>query len=179
MHIFRISAAAALLAVTVLLTGCGQKVKTVTWTGDKFSVTYPETWTDITPEDTGGVAGVSLSKSDSASTSTIGVFDASASGEDAKTSAEQLLASKDEQGEYYGITYTEKQVAEGEVFGCPAWYAEWLSAHEDESPSRSRVYYIEKDGTMIGVTLYAEDAAEFDALTSALPEMKLEVAPKK
>ena len=82
---------------------------------------------------------------------------------DAKTLAEKLIASKEDNADY-DITYAEKTTAEGEIFGYSAWYAEWLSTHASDVPSRSRVYYIQQDEQTIGVTLYAADAADFEKL---------------
>jgi hypothetical protein len=37
------------------------------------------------------------------------------------------------------------------------------------------VYYIQQDEQTIGVTLYAADAADFEKLTEALPEITLTI----
>ena len=95
---------------------------------------------------------------------------------DAKTLAEKLIASKEDNADY-NITYAEKTTAEGEIFGYSAWYAEWMSTHASDAPSRSRVYYIQQDEQTIGVTLYAADASDFEKLTEALPEITLTIGP--
>ena len=175
MKIFRMLTAAVVTAVT--LTGCGQKAAApTTWTSDNLQVTYTEQWTDITPVDTGGMKGISLARSDSEKTMSVGIFDATVVYVDAKTLAEKLIASKEDNADY-NITYAEKTTAEGEIFGYSAWYAEWMSTHASDAPSRSRVYYIQQDEQTIGVTLYAADASDFEKLTEALPEITLTIGP--